>query len=268
MLILRRYIYLHIGGGTEECGAVHALERSGKVNSAKLCAVFKSIVTDADKIAVRRDGKSAKTSRIQKSRSTYFRHRRGDIYFIEIRAPRKGAGSYSAQAGGQSHLAKPRFSFESKLAYARNCFSLYFLGHGDISALARIASYLDSAVVKRNICERNAVIFIYPVCIERYIRIKLILIPVVFLCAVDIIVPAVENSIKSLGLRHILERMRTDKYLCCIFQFIRKHIKGYRAFFFEQQCGYIERTVTIVEIGTEIAEVIAGSIEYLFQYLV
>ena len=84
----------------------------------------------------------------------------------------------------------------------------------------------------------------------------------------DIIVPAVENSIKSLGLGHILKRMRTDKYLRCIFQFIRKHIKGYRAFFFKQQCGYIERTVTIVEIGTEIAEVIAGSIEYLFQYLV
>ena len=64
MLILRCCIYLHIGGGTEECGAVHALERSGKVHTAKLCAVCKSIVADADKIAVSRDGKSAKTNRI------------------------------------------------------------------------------------------------------------------------------------------------------------------------------------------------------------
>ena len=64
MLILRCYIYLHIGGGTEECGAVHALERSGKVHTAKLCAVCKSIVADADKIAVSRDGKSAETNRI------------------------------------------------------------------------------------------------------------------------------------------------------------------------------------------------------------
>ena len=64
MFIFRRYIYLHIGCSTKECGAVHALERSGKVHTAKLCAVCKSIVTDADKTAVRRDGKSAETNRI------------------------------------------------------------------------------------------------------------------------------------------------------------------------------------------------------------
>ena len=51
--------------------------------------------------------------------------------------------------------------------------------------------------------------------------------------------------------------MTADKSLLCIFQFIREHIECNRAALLEYESTYIKRTVSVVPVASEVAEVVA-----------
>ena len=126
-----------------------------------------------------------------------------------------------------------------------------------------IAADLHRAIVESHICVRHAVIFIYPIRIQRDIRSEYVLVPLQLFCTFDIEIPTVKNSIQAFGLGQVLQRMITYKYLLDIFKFVRKHIECDRSPLFADERVYVYGTVPEIPVVAQATQIIRGGIQHL-----
>ena len=92
-----------------------------------------------------------------------------------------------------------------------------------------IRAYLNRSVIKNYICIRYAVILVYPTCVEGKIAAEGIAIKLQRLGTFNIIIPTVEDAVKSFGLGNVLQRIARNKQLLGFVDFVGKIIECNRS---------------------------------------
>ena len=196
---------------------------------------------------------SGKSYVVKERPFTYFGNGIGNFHAHQIGASFKGGQTDALEILGKLDLAKSRLSLESELANRRNYFSVNIVGDGNISAVTRVRTDLNGAVIQFNVGIRNTVLLVDPISIQSQIAVELILIPHVFLGTLRIVVPAIEDGIETLGLGHILQGMGADEHLLGVVQLVGHHVEGDGSPLLQHQGTDVQGAVAVVEIGAEVA---------------
>ena len=139
--------------------------------------------------------------------------------------------------------------------------AFYVVGYSNVSSVSGIRAYLYCSVVKRNVSKRNSVLLVHPLCIEGKIAREDVLVPIIFLCELRIVIPAVKDCVKSFGLGYILEGVISDEHTLNILKLVAHHIEADRAPLLHNKCVRIERAVAKIPIRTEISKIVGRRIQ-------
>ena len=131
--------------------------------------------------------------------------------------------------------------------------------------MPRVGTDLDGAVVQFNVGIRNTVILVDPVGVQGQIRIERVLIPNVLLCALRIVIPAVKDGIKTLGLGHILQGVGANENLLGVIQLVGHHVEGDRTAFLQHESTHVQSTVAKVPVGAKVTQIVAGGVDQFFH---
>ena len=185
----------------------------------------------------------------------------------KIATPSKCTGTDLAQIAWECDLAQARLPQKCLSADAGDRLSFNRVGDLDIRASSRVGTDLDGAVVQLHVRVRNSVLLVHPMRIQRQICRKLIGIPIVFLCEIRIVIPAVKDRVQTLRLGNILQSMVAYENLFCILQLISHHIEGDLTAALQNQGTCVNGTVPIVPITAKITKIIARGVQGLLHLI-
>ena len=218
-------------------------------------------VPDADQLTVRAKGQGGKSYVVKERLFPDLGHGVGNGHAHQIGAALKGRHTDALEILGQLDLAQSRLTRKSKLADGRNDLAVDIIGDGDVAAVTRVGADLDGAVLQLHVRIGNAVLLVDPVGVQRQISVKLVLVPHVFLGALRIVVPAVEDGVQALGLGHILKGMLADEHLLGVVQLVGHHVEGNGSPLLQHECAHVQGTVAVIEVGTEITQIVARGVD-------
>ena len=132
--------------------------------------------------------------------------------------------------------------------------------------MPRITADFYRVVGQRNVCVWNGIVFVCPASIQRNVVFPSVNVPIEILLTFEVVTPAVEYGIVTIGFGNVLQRIAFDKDLLNIFQFVGKHIKRNRVARLTNKCVYIQHTVTEIPVLTYCPNVIARSIQQLGNF--
>ena len=255
----------HHGHSAIEGRAVYFLHLGRDGKRAHLNASLEGISSDADQLAVFSKDHRGKSDVIAERRAADLGHTVGNGYTHQIGAIHESTVADPLQVLGENDLSKGRVAAEGILSDGGDLLSLNGIGNGDVSSMTRISTDLDGAVLKLHVNIGDAVLLVYPVGVQGQIGRKLVLVPHVLLRTLRIVVPAVKHGVQPLRNGHILQSMVANKYLLPIVQFVGHHVERDSSALLQNQRAYVQCTVTVIPIGPQLTQIIAGCPQHLLH---
>ena len=230
----------------------------------QLCTVRESEVSNARQLTITANAYIRKTNVVIKCLFANLCDGIGKIDMYEVIASLKSRTADALELFGQDDLAQTSLTLKRFLTNTGDNLTVNHIGNGDIATTTRVRTNFNRAVIQLNVCKRNTVLFVYPLCVKGEVGGKFIGVPVIFLSTIGIIIPAVKDCIESFGLGHILQCMVADEELLGVLEFIGHHVKGDCSALFHNESIDIQRAITVIVVTAKIAKIVARSVQNLF----
>ena len=191
----------------------------------------------------------------------------GYLYAYKIVTSLKRARADLFQILRQGNLTDPALACECAVSDRGHLLAFYVVGYSNVPSVSRVRAYFDRSVVKCNVNKGDTVLLVHPLRVEDKIACKNVLVPIIFLCELRIVIPAVKDRIKPLGLGYILKSVVSDKYTLDILKLVAHHIEADRAALLHNKRVRVERAVAVIPIRADISKIVGRGVQQLAHIL-